>query len=419
MSRRRVWVYAAVLMLCAVVLGSWILPVWVPEDLPPVAVLAALTVVLTNMAVELPFAVSLSLSFAPIFAGILIAGPFGGALMGLASSVSWQEIRRRTAIEVMLVNMAQLFLAGLLAGLTFMALGGHLADSVQQVRLASPLASVCAVLVFFVLNLAFVGTGLSLKTGMGFRDVLGALSPGSYWASLLVLALLGYVMAYLISISSWLGVTLLVLPFLAARRTFRVYAELTEAYNSTVRSLVTAIEAKDPYTRGHSERVVVYARMLAESLGMAHSDMELLERAALLHDVGKIGIELDTLTSPAQLAAEEVRAIRRHPVIGSELVGDVEFLADIAPIVRHHHERFDGAGYPDGLVGEQIPPLARVLAVADSYDAMTSDRAYRPGMTQSQALLEIARVAGTQLDRDMALTFTSVVVQADQGLAAT
>ena len=178
---------------------------------------------------------------------------------------------------------------------------------------------------------------------------------------------------------------------------------------STVRSLVTAIEAKDPYTRGHSERVAVYARQLGERLALTRAETELLERAALLHDVGKIGIELDTLTSPAQLAAEEVRAIRQHPVIGSELVGDVEFLADTVPIVRHHHERFDGAGYPDGLIGDKIPMLARVLAVVDSYDAMTSDRAYRAGMSEEQALAEIARVAGTQLDGEMARVFAGLV----------
>ncbi len=152
--------------------------------------------------------------------------------------------------------------------------------------------------VFFILNLLFVGIALGIKTGMGVGEVLRALGPGSYWVSLLVLALLGYVMANLISMSSWVGVVLLVLPFMAARRTFRVYAELTEAYTSTVRSLVTAIEAKDPYTRGHSERVAVYARRLGEHLGLPRAQLELLERAALLHDVGKIGIELDTLSLP-------------------------------------------------------------------------------------------------------------------------
>lgn len=411
MSGRRIWVYAGVLILCAVVACPLVMPSWLPKDPVPIAVLAILTFALTNMAVELPFAVSLSLSFAPIFAGVLIAGPFGGALMGLASSVSWQEVRRRTPPEIMLVNMAQLFLAGLGAGLAFVALGGELATRGQLTSIVAPFASLVAVLVFYVLNLVLVGIGLSLKTGMGFRGVLAALSPGSYWASLLVLALLGYVMAYLISVSSWLGVLLLVLPFMAARRTFRVYAELTEAYTSTVRSLVTAIEAKDPYTRGHSERVAVYARRLGEYLGLPRAQVELLERAALLHDVGKIGIELDTLSSPMQLSAEEVRLIRRHPALGSELVSDVEFLADIVPVIRHHHERYDGAGYPDGLAGVDIPLLARLMAVADSYDAMTSNRAYRPAMTEEQALVEIERVAGTQLDRTMALRFAAMLAE--------
>jgi putative nucleotidyltransferase with HDIG domain len=197
---------------------------------------------------------------------------------------------------------------------------------------------------------------------------------------------------------------------MAARRTFRVYAELTEAYTSTVRSLVAAIEAKDPYTRGHSERVAIYARRLAEYLAMPRSDVDLIERAALLHDVGKIGIDVATLTSPNALAPEEVRAIREHPGLGSQLVGDVEFLSDIVPIVRHHHERLDGAGYPDGLAGEAIPRLARVLAVADSYDAMTSDRAYRPGLAQDAALAEVHRVAGTQLDAVMAERFAEMLL---------
>lgn len=415
MSSRRINIYVGVLLLLAVGAGLVGLAGADVSDPWALAALLALTLVLSNMAIELPFAVSLSLTFAPIFAGILQAGPLGGAILGVAAAVSLQEIREHKPLVLILGNVSQLFLAGLLAGWVYVALGGSM---MQTGQLLSPslrqglLAPVLAVLVFFVVNLLLVGMSVVLRSGAGPREALRILNPGSYWISLLVLALLGYVMAYLIGISSWIGVLLLVLPFLAARRTFRVYVELSEAYVSTVRSLVTAIEAKDPYTRGHSERVAVYARQLGERLALPRADMDLLERAALLHDVGKIGIELDTLTSPAQLAAEEVRAIRQHPVIGSELVGDVEFLADAVPIVRHHHERFDGAGYPDGLIGEEIPPLARLMAVVDSYDAMTSDRAYRTRMTEEQALVEIARVAGTQLDGDMARSFSEMIREA-------
>jgi putative nucleotidyltransferase with HDIG domain len=262
---------------------------------------------------------------------------------------------------------------------------------------------------FFTINLLLVGVALHLKTNLGWRESLRALNPGSYWISLLVLALLGYVMAHLISVSSWFGLLLLVLPFAMARKTFQVYVELTEAYTETVRSLVTAIEAKDQYTRGHSERVAIHARRLAEAMGLPASQVDLAERAALLHDVGKIGLSQATLTSSEKLSAEEVRQVRLHPVIGAELTEEVAFLSDIVPIVRHHHERIDGAGYPDGLVDTDIPMLARVLAVVDSYDAMTSDRAYRPGMSQDEARAELERVAGTQLDERLVAAFVGVL----------
>lgn len=412
MADRRIAVYVGILALSAALVGLLTLRQSEVGDLGALLALLGLTLVLSNMAIELPFAVSLSLTFAPIFAGILHSGPVGGLLTGLAASISFQEIRDRKPLILIIGNISQLSLSGMVAGWVYLRLGGAPMQTGQLMSLSlrsGLLSPTFAVIAFFLVNLSLVGVSVVIRTGSTPRQALGILSPGSYWISLLVLALLGYVMAYLIGVGSWVGIMLLVLPFVAARRTFRVYAELAEAYTSTVRSLVTAIEAKDPYTRGHSERVAVYAHRLGEHLGLARGELELLERAALLHDVGKIGIELDTLSSPMQLTAEEVRVIRQHPVLGSELVGDVEFLSEIVPVIRHHHERFDGAGYPDGLVGESIPRLARVMAIADSYDAMTSNRAYRPAMTQGQALAEIRRVSGTQLDSQMAETFACLL----------
>ncbi|MHB8740973.1 MAG: HD-GYP domain-containing protein, partial [Coriobacteriia bacterium] len=266
-----------------------------------------------------------------------------------------------------------------------------------------------AALALFLINVALVGAFVSLLKARSFTHVLHEQAFLSYGASLAVLALLGFIIAYLMSIQSWLGLMLLVLPFTAARRTFRVYVELSEAYTSTVRSLVSAIEAKDPYTRGHSERVAEYSGLIAAQMGLSRPEVETLERAALLHDVGKIGISLETLLAPRALTADETRAIRRHPSLGSDLVADVEFLGNLVDIVRHHHERLDGAGYPDGLIGDRIPLLARILAVADAYDAMTSDRAYRPGMDPTEACTELRRVAGTQLDCTVVDRFTSAL----------
>lgn len=410
-SRRQMWLYAISLLGLLVLACSLILPRFSPGEPLAMALLLLLTVVLGNSTVELPFSISMSLVFSAGCAGIFYAGPWGGFLLGLAGSVSFREVRDRKPLVLILVNIAQLSLSGLLSGWAYALLGTPLAVATGPVESwsGSLLAASAAVGISYAVNLCLVGLALHIKTGMKPREVLDVLSPAAYLLSMLILALLGYVMAYLIALQSWLGMLFLVLPFAMARRTFRVYVELTEAYASTVRSLVTAIEAKDPYTRGHSERVAEYAQAIAVHMGLSQSEVQMLERAALLHDVGKIGISLDTLVSPEALSEDEMRAIRRHPVLGADLVADVDFLSDIVDVIRCHHERCDGGGYPDGILGGDIPLPARILATADSFDAMTSDRAYRSGMPFNQAIDELRRVAGEQLDERVVASFVKVL----------
>lgn len=369
----------------------------------PVVALMMLNFITENFAFQLPVGGSVSLSFAVTYAALLHSGPLAAVMCALAGSTNIQELREGKPAVLRLFNASQLALSAGLAGIAYVGLGGQsLVDSSSRL-VGAPAAA--APVVFFLVNVLLVGYGSSILSGHRLVDTFKEQGFLSYASSLLVLALLGYVMAALISIESWAGLLLLVLPFALARRIFRVYLELTEAYTDTVRSLVSAIEAKDPYTRGHSERVAVYSRDLAESLALPAADVLLVERAALLHDVGKIGVSLATLTSPNRLTSGEVREIRGHPSIGGDLVSQVEFLSEVVPIIRHHHEHYDGGGYPAGLYGEAIPRLARVLAVADAFDAMTSDRAYRPGMAEQDALDELRRVAGTQLDALMVNAF--------------
>lgn len=398
---------AAALVLVVLVARGFPIIEWVP-----LAALVVLNAVTENFSFQLPLSGSVSLSFAITFAAMVYAGPFGAVLCAIAGSTTIEEFRTQKPWSIRLFNASQLALSAGIAGLVYVGLGGHLLSTSSGLD-AAPAPAVAAAAAFFLINILLVGYIVALRSNQTLRTVMQEQGFLSYAASMLVLGLLGLLIAHLLAIASWVGLLLLVLPFMLARRTFRVSVELTEAYTSTVRSLVAAIEAKDPYTRGHSERVAVLAGRLARKLRLPKQEVELVERAALLHDVGKIGIDLDTLTSPVQLSAEEVRVIRQHPVIGSHLVADVEFLSDIVPIVRHHHERVDGKGYPDGLPGVKIPRLARILAIADAYDAMTSDRAYRLGMTEDRALAEIVRVAGTQLDHDMAGQFVSMLLEAE------
>ncbi len=175
-------------------------------------------------------------------------------------------------------------------------------------------------------------------------------------------------------------------------------AQAKQASLESVRALVRAVEAKDPYTRRHSEQVAHYATRLAGALGAPEALVEQVRVSSLLHDVGKIGVPDYILTKPGKLTDEEFEHIRRHPAIGAEIVASVTLFREEAQLIRHHHERWDGAGYPDGLAGEEIPLGARIMNVADSMDAMLMERTYKAGYPAEKMLGELERGAGSQFD---------------------
>ena len=176
--------------------------------------------------------------------------------------------------------------------------------------------------------------------------------------------------------------------------------------------LANALEAKDEYTRGHSNRVAALARRLALEAGLTMRQADVIAQSGLLHDLGKIGVPEHILRKPGPLTQEEWAVMRRHPVTGSQIVAPLESFAEGALIVRHHHEREDGSGYPDGLSGETIPLGARVVAVADVYDALTSERPYRRALTHAEALERLTAEAGRTLDARLTSLFTDMVAHA-------
>jgi putative nucleotidyltransferase with HDIG domain len=178
----------------------------------------------------------------------------------------------------------------------------------------------------------------------------------------------------------------------------RTYGRLQRAIFQSLLGLANALEAKDPCTRGHSARVAELARQLALHLDLPRSTAETIAQAALLHDLGKIGIPERILRKPGPLTEDEREIMRRHPVTGAQIVAPLEFFDEGAVIVRHHHERLDGSGYPDGLSGDGIPLGARIVAVADVYDALTSSRPYRAALTRKEAIELIHRESGRTLD---------------------
>ena len=184
-----------------------------------------------------------------------------------------------------------------------------------------------------------------------------------------------------------------------------LYQQLQRGIYQSLLGLANALEAKDVYTRGHSERVGTSSRRLALALGLSAPEAEIVARAGLLHDIGKIGVPETVLRKAGPLTSEEWALMRRHPLIGAQIVAPFEFFTAGATVIRHHHERVDGSGYPDGLAGDAIPVGARIVAVADVYDALTSDRPYRQAMSNADARAFLRTQAGLGLDDEMVDAF--------------
>jgi len=192
-----------------------------------------------------------------------------------------------------------------------------------------------------------------------------------------------------------------------------LYLHLRRSIGQSLLGLANAIEAKDPYTRGHSERVGRWSRRIALGMGLPPETVQTVGQAGLLHDIGKIGVPEAVLLKAGPLEDREWALMRRHPAIGSQIVGPFECLAAEAVIIRHHHERHDGSGYPDGLAGAAIPLGARVVAAADVFDALTSDRPYRAALPRETALEHLAGAAGTLLDEDVVAVALGILRDVD------
>jgi putative nucleotidyltransferase with HDIG domain len=189
----------------------------------------------------------------------------------------------------------------------------------------------------------------------------------------------------------------------------RLHEQIQEDYLKTMMTLAVILDARDPYTKRHSENVTRYSVAIAREMGFGSAQIETIRRSSLLHDIGKIGIRDDILLKPGKLSPEEFEQIKIHPLKSQEIVSSLPFLKEVALLVRHHHERFDGKGYPDGKSGEDIELGARIMAVSDSFDAMTTDRPYRKKLPLDQAVNELINCKGTQFDPKVVEHFISIL----------
>jgi HD-GYP domain-containing protein (c-di-GMP phosphodiesterase class II) len=263
-------------------------------------------------------------------------------------------------------------------------------------------------LIFFILN--------TLITSMLF-SILHNKSILYFFKSNLKLGLLsnialapfGLCLAFIFNKYNYLGVLLVVLPILLARYTFSLYIETKTQYVQTVHSLMRAMEARDKYTEGHSQRVAEITEQIAKELKFSDERIERINMASMLHDVGKIGIDDSILNKPDKLTNEEFEIIKTHPQIGYSILEDIENLKDILPMVRNHHERYDGKGYPDGKNAEELPLDVFIIQLADSIDAMATDRPYRKAMSEQYIVNEINKYSGTQFHPKVVEAYMSIL----------
>lgn len=340
-----------------------------------------------------------SSSSAAMLASVVLVGPAGAAIVGACTALG---LRRGPSILQRVFNTSMYALSAYLAGRVFLAFGGHvgLPNENSFPDIIAPFA--VAALVLVAANHGLL-SGVLWLTRPRDRMSSGASGAGVGLSGRLLLSDLGYaayglLMAALWSVVGFFAPLLVLIPLFVARWAVTQFAEQQKAYEATVGALCQAVETKDFYTRGHSDRVSRGSVMIAREIGMRGERVEAIRYAGMLHDVGKLGVPTKVLQKTGKLTEEEYAAIQLHPMRGLDIVREIGFLDEALAGIMHHHERIDGRGYPMGLAGDEIPEFARVLAVADAFDSMTSTRSYRGARPVAEAIEELRKWSGTQFD---------------------
>ena len=360
------------------------------------------TLLASALPVQMPGGFLVTVSIAPVIAATSIGGPFVGALVAMIGTTELREIRGRVVWYGSLANHAGLVLPAVACGLLIEAIRGA-PPSALGVDFAATLIGAIG---YFSLNLLIVSIVVSLRTGTSVKQLVVEDSKG-FATSLLALAPLGWLMARMYAQSGgWWTTLLFALPLYTTRVAYHRFVEMRDMFTQTIGALAEAVDKRDPFTSKHSQNVRMISVDIGREMRVGASDLEALEWGGLLHDVGKIGVPDNILLKQERLTREERIVMNAHPVLGAEIIAPVAKLAPELPIIRHHHEWYNGSGYPDRLMGDEIPKLARVLHVADAFEAMTAARPYRMNpLTNEQALGELRKFAGIQFDPEVVDAF--------------
>ena len=388
---------AAVLVLGTAVLIQVSVPPPPGVDLGRIFFWAAVTFALAALPVRLPGGIVAHTTTAPLIAAVFdtgLANPFAIAWIAFIGTLEIRDLRRQIPIWGTLYNRFAYLLSAYAAWLAVRLSEG-------AVRPDDPLGAVAQIglagLAFSLVNMLLAVSLASLRTSTPFARVW-ALSISNVLTGLVALVPLGWLMAEIaVKVGLWASFLFMV-PIYLARFSFSKYAETRDLFFGTVSALSQAIDAKDGFTRGHADRVSRIAGAIAREMHVPEKQIEQIELAGLLHDIGKIGVEDRILMKPMRLDADEQELMRRHPIYGASILEPSAALRPLVQMVLHHHENYDGSGYPEGLKGEEIPHGSRIIIVADAYEAMTSDRIYRKAIGHEKAMDQLNKYKGVQFD---------------------
>jgi putative nucleotidyltransferase with HDIG domain len=385
----------------------------------PLLAFILLALLVEHQSVRLSETLEISIAFLPLVFVAVAFGPLAAGLVGAATMLA--EFRRPYLRWVVWTsNRVLLGVAGGLAAEVAFLAEDH---AIMRVVLATAAATVTN----FSLDLLLTSLTLKVRRTGRIRDVLKATAPIAAAGVPIYTAVAGLLAYAYIEVTPW-SAALFFIPALAAQRLFVLSREqqhalqdlaaanerLERANLSFAAALVAAIDARDRYTAGHSAAVAVYARDIAIRLGLSDEEVQLTYLCGLVHDIGKIGLPPGLLEKPGALTLDERRQMEEHSAIGERILAKVDDYGEIARVVRHHHERMDGCGYPDGLTGEDIPLMSRIIGVADAYDAMTSDRPYRDAMPSRVARMRLAQAVGSQFDTGVTAAFEAILAEASK-----
>jgi putative nucleotidyltransferase with HDIG domain len=369
--------------------------------------LCGLAVAAELFAFVLPRAAAGTIAFIPYFAAAIVVPNWPSVASVVLVKAAVELWLRRSPIKAIL-NVSAYALMQLVGITVFLALGGHGFSGLERIRdiswvtRVSGIPALVAIVLALSTNNLIVHGAIALASGRSFQEVLSANKRSTIGLDF-VAAPLVFIFAWVYASFGAIAAATLWVPILGLRQVHRANLELEQVNEELLELMVKSIEARDPYTSGHSRRVRDFSITIGKAIGLTDRDIEHVGRAALLHDVGKIHEKYaGVLSKEDKLTPEEWAIIQEHPVDGAELVATMTRLRDLVPAVRHHHENWDGTGYPDRIAGDAIPLAARIIRFADTIDAMTTERPYRRPLGEAQVRSELIRCRGTQFDPEIA-----------------